>query len=215
MRDLEHSSYLERPHHYAKMRHELDNMVFEYFGITHADRILIEDATEFVIPSVQPSGYASIRTPFQALPGEKHLKAYCDTLSRELARWRDKLGGKGAFHIEAFAHRPGRVGRVGIARITVDANGGETRSQPTVTLDDDAVKRLIDTLRANQILPLQAIGNIYVASDFLIEAGNAMYLVKPLVNRLWMRSQALRDAFEVVNAVRYSTKSAEDALNGN
>jgi len=30
-----------------------------------------------------------------------------------------------------------------------------------------------------------------------------MYLIKPLVKRLWLRSQALTDAQRVVDAIRY------------
>ncbi len=179
-----------------------DKLVLSYFGLDERDVLLVQDACQTIIPSVQPSGYDSIRTAYCAPPTENDIKQHASWLERELQRWKMVLGGDGAFEIDTATSHPGSIGALGIIRIALSAQ----QSPAKVLINDRAVAGVVDSLRAADLLPMQAWANLHLSADFLIQADDAMYLVKPLVKRLWLPSQALNDAQRIVDAVRYSVE---------
>jgi hypothetical protein len=179
-----------------------DELVLSYFGLSERDSLLVHDACQTIIPSVQPSGYRSIRTAYCASPTGKDIKLHAHWLERELQRWSSMLGGEGAFEIETLLNHPGTIGALGIVRIALSSQQEPVK----VRMHDQNVTSLIDSLRSMGLLPMQAWANLYLSTDFLIQADNAMYLIKPLAKRLWLPSQALNDAQRIVDAVRYSSE---------
>lgn len=186
----------------GQLRERSDRLVCEYFGLSERDQLLVEDACQSMIPSVQPNRYEAIRTAFCDAPTREDLDAHALWLGKELLRWRDLLGGQGAFGVETLTYRPGTVGALAIVRIQL-TNKSVT---PKVTVSDSATSKLIETLKSEKLLPMKAWANLHLAADFLIQADDAMYLVKPLVKRLWLRSHALSDAQRIVDAVRHSAE---------
>lgn len=193
--------------HYAEgasFRAQAESLVFEYFDLEERDIALVRDACEAMIPSVQPTRYESIRTAYCDVPSLEDLNSYTVWLDRELHRWRTLLGGEGALKIEAVACRPEAIGSLGIVRIALDLDD----APPQVQVSDRDVLALVETLKGESLLPMPAWANLHLAADFLIQAGNAMYLIKPLVKRLWLPSHALGDAQRIVDAVRFPSKRA-------
>lgn len=182
-----------------RLRAEADRLIFEYFSISERDELLVRDACEVMIPSVQPSRYETIRTAYCDLPTIDDLNQHAVWLEKELHRWRSLLGGEGEFKIETIAYRPEAIGALGIVRIAL----AKKSVSPKVQVNDRAALAVIETLKAEKLVPMQVWANLHLSADFLIQAGDSMYLIKPLVKRLWLRSQALNDAQRIVDAVRY------------
>jgi hypothetical protein len=199
-RQWEQSDIFEQRAKASDFRESAEGLVFEYFGLDAREALLVSDACDYMIPSVQPNRYESIRTAYRDLPSVKDLTEHADWLTQELQRWRSLLGGSGSIAIETIAYRPEAIGALGVVRITLTKKDGNAK----VTINDDAAFDLIGTLKSNGLIPMEIWSNFYLAADFLIHAGDHMYLIKPLVKRLWLRSQALTDAQRVVDAIRYS-----------
>jgi hypothetical protein len=176
-----------------------EKLIFEYFGLDDRETLLVRDACDYMIPSVQPNRYESIRTAYRDLPTEHDLTEHSAWLAEELQRWRKLLGGSGSITVETIAYRPEAIGALGIVRISL----AEKDSKAKVTINDEMAFNLINTLKSNRLVPMEIWSNFYLAADFLIQAGDQMYLIKPLVKRLWLRSQALTDAQRIVDAIRY------------
>ncbi len=190
--------------HFAEapqFRAAADGLIFEYFGLDEREVLLVRDACDVMIPSVQPNRYEALRTSYCDLPTAIDLNQHAAWLERELHRWRTTLGGEGAFKIETVAYRPEAIGALGIVRISLSKKDSPAKVQ----INDRGALALMQTLKAAELVPMQIWANLHLAADFLIQAGDTMYLIKPLVKRLWLRSQALNDAQRIVDAVRYPT----------
>lgn len=183
----------------SEFRATADILIFEYFGLDERETLLVSDACDVMIPSVQPNRYETIRTVYCDFPTETELTQHAAWLEKELQRWRTLLGGNGSIEIETIAYRPEAIGALGIIRISLTKK--DTPAE--VRVSDQAAFDLIQTLKAGGLVPMEIWSNLYLAADFLIQAGDTMYLIKPLVRRLWLRSQALTDAQRIVDAVRY------------
>lgn len=181
----------------ATFRARAQRLIFDYFDISEREAVLISDTCDVLIPSVQPGSYQSIRTPQAASPTADDLGEYVLWLDRELNRWKDALGGSGSFKVAAVANKLGSVGAMGVVRISLSSQDSEAR----VKTGDKAVTDLIAKLAADDLLPLNVRGNLYLAADFLVQAGRHIYLIKPLVKRLWLGSKALHDARRIVDSV--------------
>ncbi len=196
-RRWEHLDVFEQQALADRLREDANRLVLEYFGIDEREALLVRDTCDVMIPSVQPTRYETIRTPYCELPTVADLNAHALWLERELRTWQSRLGGEGSFRIETVAYRPEQIGAFGIVRISLATRD----AAPKVRLNDAAVTNLVETLKAEGLLPVEALANLHLSADFLIQAGEAMYLVKPLVKRLWLRSRALCDARRIVGAV--------------
>ena len=179
----------------------MDDLVMEYFVLDEAERTLVEDFVKYVVPSVQPTGYRSIRTPLLERPTRQAMKDYVNTLQQELSRWRKSLGGKGSIHVCLFANEVGngkgayRAGPLGTVRISLE---GKPADDVKLIYSDEDVQKVLTDIRKHGILPAQITENFFAVPDIALFAGKQIYIVKPLVRRFWVRSSALADAYRLV-----------------
>lgn len=183
-----------------------DELIIEYFGLNERDSLLVRDACEIIIPSIQPNGYNSIRTAYNAPTTSNDIKSYSYWLERELQRWKTVLGGSGAFAIETSLNNSSSIGALGIVKISLS----EKQNPVKVIMNDVAVAKTIESLRLSGLLPINVWSNLYLSADFLILADEAMYLIKPLVKRLWLPSQSLNDVMRIIDSVRYPSNPQKE-----
>lgn len=170
----------------------VEREVFRYFGLTEDQKALVTETAEWALPSRQESDAASLLTPWQAAPVFETIDAYTSALKRNLEAWRDATGGTGTFSIKtAIGGRESGRG-LGIVEITLTKRA--TDNQAVRSRGIQAVQAVVDKLTQEAGLSRAASENLYLSADYLVIWEKTAYFVKPLVNRLWRRSQAARDA---------------------
>lgn len=199
-RELQAMDIFQRGVNRNSITREINVLVGRYFDLSDEDIALIEETAEFALTSRQPSSYERILTPWQGVASRATLQAYCETMREELQRWRDALGGRGFFGVEIMATGAASKGAWGIVKVTIKQSATDGRVQDS--LETSAMHATLDELRREGLMPMQTHGNIYLAADFLIHAGNTMYFIKPRVNRLWRRNQAIQDVRQIVESVQ-------------
>lgn len=198
VRELESADTMERRYRYDAWEQQAQALIGEYFGLSCAERARIQELVELVLPSVQPGSSAALQTPLQARASEADLKRYSSVLIAELGHWRDEMGGTGEFHADLMTTSASTHGALGILKLDVLPPGVAHNPAIKPELADAAVKALLGQMKRQQLLPVQLHSNLYLTSDIVIQQGNSLYLVKPLVRRLWLQAEAVRDAERVV-----------------
>ena len=75
--------------------------------------------------------------------------------------------------------------------------------------DSQLVNTLLTRLNQEGLLPLVLQRNLQLATDAVIRKGDVIYLVKPLLSRFWLRSEAYRDAKRIVRFILSSNTNRE------
>ena len=175
--------------------------MFNYFGLTRQERILVIETVEILMPSIRPRSFRSLDTLAQRTAGSADFKTYAATLGEALTRWRNRTEGQGRFRVEVITSDPGRAGPSGVVRI--DYAEGPTRDPASrATVDDDLVLETLAALRAAGLRTTSSGDGLTLVPDTELSLKGALYLVRPLAQRGWTVRQALRDAERIVRAVQ-------------
>lgn len=197
---LETVPSLLRASTYSQWKPRAEALMSEYFGLDSNERKRIQEVVTFILPSVQPSSIEALQTPLLARVSDDDLQQYVLSLITELSEWRDALGGEGFFQASISIGSAQSCGAVGILRLDVLSEA--KRKTAPVTMADDAVAALVEELNQQQLLPIALHENLYLAADVVIHHDRSIYLVKPLVRRLWLQAEAYRDAERIVRSVQ-------------
>lgn len=201
IRTLEAALPFERQSKLAGWKYRAEALMAEYFGITEIERARIAEVVEFVLPSVQPPSLGGLLTPLQARVQDDQLQRYVAALVYELEQWRDAMGGTGCFDAALTVSSAQACGAIGILRLDVVRDiPRQDAVSPRVA--DAAVAELIRAMQAKSLLPVNLHGNLYVVGDVVVRHDNSIYLVKPMVQRLWLQAEAMRDAERIVHYVQ-------------
>lgn len=199
MRRLEQADIFEAKALYPQCQQEFERAVSAYFGLSKSEEQAVQDTCDVLIPSMQPQTEAAIRTRQYELPAEAELQRYQELLADELASWRKSLGGQGEFVVESFHQNLGTPGGIGIVRLSI---GHEEAQVATPSAGPAVVDQLFRSLKEAGILPLTHTNGLSYATDYVIHDGPYIYLIKPLIRRLWLAPQCIRDARRIVLSVR-------------
>lgn len=159
---------------------DLDQLVFDYYGLDERDVALIEDTFRYIIPAMQPRRNAGLQKIWGNSRYE-HRKAYAAMLCEALGPY---------FSEPVFASLAALSSDVAILKLTIGADTSDYR--------EDAPPELVPFLRSiADSLPMPLPGNVQLVPDLRFVIGADMYLVKPLQLRHWLRSTALADAEQI------------------
>ena len=187
----------EQPARYQKLRQELDQLVYAYFGLTREEQALVEETANVLMPSIRPRSLNSLHTPAQRSVGSKDYHAYAKTLGESLTRWRTRMRGEGQFRVTVKGSEPGRDGPSGIVR--VDYVRDKTADPEIDALVDDAVVlQTLAMLRGAGLRRIWSAPSLSLVPDTHIWVDGSLYLVRPATKRNWTHRQALRDAEHIV-----------------
>jgi hypothetical protein len=181
---------------WSETRAEIDDLVFDYFGLNENERQVVRDTCQYFIPSRQPTTFASLHRPLHHKPLQQELHDYTRVLHKELEVWRDRLAGTGEFHVQVAEPDAKLTNSLGIIRISL-----EREIKPTETFQQ-VFATLLNELKDDNFYPIAGDDAVTVASDFLFYHKPDYYLVKPMVKRLWLSSAAVHDAYRIVQTVR-------------
>ncbi len=179
-----------------------DSLILKYFGLNHQQRARVREVSQAIAPYLQPSSVSSLDTPLQRRPSQAQFEGYAEALHGEIHSWSQFRGGVGDVTVEISVNSDVTYGQLGIIRVgpamKIKRN---TSSLVITTTSDKAVKRLLERLNQEDLLPLKIQRNLHLATDAVIFSGETIYLVKPLIPRLWLLSEAYRDAERIVLSV--------------
>jgi hypothetical protein len=198
IRELEKADTFERCRRLEDSRVRFNQLTCDYFELSPRERGIVDDAIRLVPPSRQPGSQSAATTPWQGIPGRQAIENYRETLLAELDRWRDVLGGKGSFKVRTAVTPLSLAGAWGIVQITAGTKGRRSTLAPLKEVDVRILRTLLDELRQEGLLPMPVSENLWFAADCLVLRGSDIFLMKPLVERLWHRGQAVEDAQQVV-----------------
>ena len=159
---------------------ELDSYCYRYFALGKEEIALVEDATENVIPCVQPHMGASfgLCKPADLIDRQ----AYANMLVHSMSQW---LGNESAICVVLEARNDDLA--LLHLRLVQRSSEAQYREQDNRSIGE-ALRGLGKHIRV--ALP----GNFQLVPDFRLFVGNSLYLVKPLQRRYWLRSTAIADA---------------------
>ena len=199
--ELERLPELEQAARYQLRREELDEFVFDYFGLSGTERALVREAVDVLMPSIRPRSYKSLYTPLQHRANSDDIARYASALATELTSWRERMDGVGRFHVSVMASEPTHTGPVGIVRITYESDNTAQASVDT-RIDDVLVRETLDALHRERLDSVDQGETLQLLPDTLIWTSVGVYIVRPLTRRGWLTRTALRDAERIVRHVQ-------------
>ena len=182
----------------------------EYFGLTRAERSRVKEVTDNIAPYLQPGSVIGLATPLQKRPTNNQINGFTAALHNEFDVWRKKRGGIGDISITVSVDSQKQCGPLGIVRIEPAIRDKKEGDSKVVTASDSQlVNTLLTRLNQEGLLPLVLQRNLQLATDAVIRKGDVIYLVKPLLSRFWLRSEAYRDAKRIVRFILSSNTNRE------
>jgi hypothetical protein len=204
--DLAAPKLLRPEDEFEHVRGKLNELIFDYFGLSDNERYLVREAVTELLPSTRPRGYKSLHTLVQGRADFDLIQTYANTLQTELLEWQESLGGNGGAHVSIVAMNPKLIGPFGAVRIELKDRKRSRTAQVKVEQDNRAVEAIMEQLRKLELHPLSIGENMYFAPDTLIWTDDALLLVRPLIRRFWLRRTAIRDAVNIVKDIHRLTE---------
>ena len=198
--DIQKRDVFDQEHRYKQLRPKLQKLIFQYFGLSQSETLLVQEVIRDIIPSIQPRGFSTLRTELQHDAALDKLTDYSEALRAELVAWRNATSGHGHFEVTVQATSVGQ-GRFAVVRVDLVASADDVRAAPAIEADK-AVQATIRMLQKRQLLPMQVTSNIFLAADVVLLVDSSAYIVKSIQRRAWLRRSALQDAQRIVQAAR-------------
>ncbi len=202
---------LEQGSRYTELRDELDKAIFDYFGLTTKEQILVRETVEVLMPSIRPRSFKSLDTPAQHRVDAGDFDIYANALAEALTSWRTKTRGRGRFRVDVIASDPSRAGPSGIVRV---AYVSQSTAAPEVsaTVSDDLVIETLAQLRKVGLRVVASGDFLALVPDVHLWIDGALYLVRPLSRKSWTVRQAMRDAEHIVRTVQSRQVGSKTAV---
>ncbi|MBL8228812.1 MAG: N-6 DNA methylase [Bryobacterales bacterium] len=159
-----------------------DHLVFDYYGLSEEEKLLITDSLLAVIPSMQPRKGTITALMEQASPGER--TQYCRTLRAALREWLQPGANLGVRLIEG-----------GAEAVLVELRLGAAWPDVLVEHSDGELRTALD--RIFRLLPQNTTRNVEVQPNLKVFLKDSLYLMKPLNRRFWLASAGLNDADDI------------------
>jgi hypothetical protein len=189
----------QRDRAYSKIGDQLDCLVYDYFQLTSAERIIVQDTVRVVANSIQPANYERLSTPLQQRPSEDEIREYASTLAKELSGWRARFAGEGALEVRTIID--GTAGFFGAVQIKLSR--GRNDKVELVT-SENAFRKLLEELHLSLDSNIEHTDpdDLFKIPNVMVLVGDSFFFVKPLRRRFWLARTALGDADLIVQTVQ-------------
>lgn len=159
---------------------EVDQLVYDYFGLATDEVTVVEDTLDHIIPAIQPHERS---TPALWRPCEcSDRRRYAETLASALGQW-----FLTDIHINISLVGLGED--LAVLRLHL-ASEGKKDSYSETSVDNLSIA--LDRIWEN--LPVSLPGNFQIIPDLRVFLDGDLYVVKPRQMRYWLRLSALADA---------------------
>jgi hypothetical protein len=170
-----------REHEIGAAKREIEPLVFEYFGVTSTERVLIEDTVKLFIPSSTP-GTLDGDIPTLDDSSGKERREYANQLCQTINTW-----GRG--NGQLLSARGCIAERLGLSLLVLTK--GKTKKGYTEAAAPNEVAKAIAGIE--KAITVEHRKFAYARGFTLFERDRA-YILKPLARRQWTRTAALNDA---------------------
>ncbi|WP_272992780.1 HsdM family class I SAM-dependent methyltransferase [Porticoccus hydrocarbonoclasticus] len=154
----------------------IDQLTYQYFGLSPDEIAIIDDTIEFILPALQP--HDGHFPKLWAEPDQLQRKWYADTLAVSLGEW---FRGK-----KIGTCLVARSADLAILRLRLGGQEGYAEEQV------EEIGPVLEELSSHISHPLD--GNFQLMPDLRVFVDDCLYLIKPMQVRFWLRSTALADA---------------------
>jgi hypothetical protein len=197
---IESTEPLLRTATYEARKPEIEELVFEYFGIRPDERVLVTELATYAGPSLQPGSltYETLVKSMRQPPTQDKITRYCQRLVDVLVRWRDATAGKGELTAAAWTARS-----VPLGGVIVTLSNSKSLGSAVDRLNDDGI--ISELLETTSTAVKRSSENLLTVPDIIVVKGNKITIVKPLVTRFWLERTAIEDASKLaieINAIR-------------
>lgn len=188
---------------YEDLKPAMNELVFDYFGLTEAERHLVAESVQHLLPAARPRSYKRLFTGLQSRSTKNQMEGYARRLEKELVEWRNRLQGDGIVGVCVDHMRLNAAGPIGVVRISVGKDASRRR-ESALRQSDLAVQKTLCILEQNALFPIGSRESIQLSADTLIWNDGMVYLIRPLIVRCWLERAAIRDARRIVSNIHNS-----------
>ena len=171
------------PNLLPKLLERVDHLVYDYFGLTKQEKLLVEDTVKYVAPSIQPTSSSSAPIWWHSKKSDR--RAYASVLRAGLAEWMEEGS---SVNVAVIARNEDLI----VVRLRLCATADRTAYEEQDLTLGEALATVAETM--DNPLP----GNLHRLGNLRVYAGDDLYLVKPNRMRFWTRSAARADAEQIV-----------------
>jgi len=180
---------------------DYESLIFEYFNMEEREQSRIIEITHTIAPYLQPSSLSNIYSRLQRRPNQTDLDGYTETLRSEILIWKKARRGTGNVSIKLSINSLHICGPLGIVQIEPSPSEQDLDFTTSIIANDKAVDAIFLYLHQEHLLPYELEKNLHLATDVVIREREKIYLIKPLVTRFWLRSEAYKDAERIIRYV--------------
>ncbi|MCF8083883.1 MAG: N-6 DNA methylase [Deltaproteobacteria bacterium] len=188
------------------LQRELEPLIYDYFGLTKQEIILIQDTIRIFEPSATPTtwntGLTATLDPVEKAtvpPYNDHgLKAYADTLTSTLNYWADSEGSVHRVWAEG-----GTDNETGLAMVTVHLSDVDMAFKEIILPED-----LTNILKELHMQASRKRGPLIYERDILHFDRTRMYIVRPNLLLNWTQTMALNDAARIYGEITLSKEGS-------
>ncbi|MFH2058838.1 MAG: N-6 DNA methylase [Pseudomonadota bacterium] len=198
----------ERKRRVDEFQDEIEPLIYQYFGLTDQEIMLVEDTFWIFEPSSTPTTRYSPKTttldslvktsvePYAA----NGLGVYADTLTGTLNSWAETEGSQ--YRVKA---KGGVDKNTGLAMVTVDLAEKESKyEQKTISQEIAENADKLQKVASNEY------GTLLYQRDLLVFQGKQIHIIRPNILMNWTRTAALNDAARIYGEIVQS----HEVLNG-
>ncbi|RZB36772.1 MAG: hypothetical protein SRB2_01851 [Desulfobacteraceae bacterium Eth-SRB2] len=185
----------ERKKQTDALQHELEPLIYRYFGLTDQEITLVEDTIRVFERSSTPTTWRSAQTvtldPIEKTTVEPYatqgLAAYADTLIQTLNTWAKTENSHYRVRAEG-----GTDGQTGLAMVTISLSRAEAAYQ-----QKSLSQELAEILKEYHKHLSKRGGTLLYERDIFLFQGNRIHIVRPNILLNWTRTAALNDAARI------------------
>jgi len=174
---------------------DIEPLVYDYYGISEREQMLIEDTVKIFKPSMMPSSANNkVRTIESPTPNERmdYVKLLCNILNAWAKRSKFRVNGKVEYSSV-----------LGEAIVTL-WKSSEVESVRQIKTSDDLQVALKNI---QQALPGR-MGRFRYHRNLKVFDGDKLYILKPLTLRHWAKTAAINDADEIAATILSSGRDS-------
>nr|WP_319577869.1 DNA methyltransferase [uncultured Desulfobacter sp.] len=196
----------ERKHRVDEFQDVIEPLIYQYFGLTEQEIILVEDTFRIFEPSSTPTTRYSSKTttldPLMETSVEPYstngLSVYADTLTGTLNSWAEREMAQ--YRVKA---KGGLDKHTGLVMVTVELSEKESKyEQKNIPRDFAEQAGKLQKIASNLH------GTLLYQRDILVFQGKQIYIIRPNILMNWTRTAALNDAARIYGEIVQSHEVA-------